>query len=51
MSSKSKKNHDGLNQKHLSAEQKKLGKNHLYLLLGMIVVGGIIGIYFINQTH
>ena len=50
MSSKSKKNH-GNSQNHLSTEQKKIGKNHLYLLLGMVAVGAIIGIYFINQTH
>lgn len=36
---------------HLSTEEKKIGKNHLYLLLGMIIVGGAIGIYFINQGY
>lgn len=36
---------------HLTAEEKKLGKSHLYFLLGMIVIGGVIGIYFLNQTH
>jgi len=33
---------------HLSSEEKKLGKSHLYLLLGIIALGAVIGIYYIN---
>jgi hypothetical protein len=36
---------------HLSSEEKKLGKSHLKFLIGIIVIGAIVGIYFINQTH
>jgi hypothetical protein len=34
---------------HLSTEEKKLGKSHLFLLLGIIIVGGVIGVYFLNM--
>jgi hypothetical protein len=30
---------------HLSVEDKKLGKTHVYILLGMIVIGIAIGLY------
>jgi hypothetical protein len=47
--SKSKKGH--ASKSHLTAEEKKLGTSHLYLLVGMIVIGAVVGIYFLNQTH
>lgn len=39
------------NKSHLSTEEKKIGKSHIYLLIGMIIVGGAIGIYFLNLQH
>jgi len=33
---------------HLTKEEKKLGKNHLYLLLGMIAIGAVLGIYYMR---
>ena len=33
---------------HLDPEAKKLGKQHVYILLGMIVIGIAIGLYHIN---
>lgn len=33
---------------HLTKEERTLGKNHLYLLLGMIVIGAILGIYYMR---
>jgi hypothetical protein len=36
---------------HLTAEEKKVGKSHLYILLGMVAFGAIVGLYFINQSH
>ncbi len=33
---------------HLTKEEKKLGKSHLYLLLGMIIIGAVLGIYYMK---
>jgi hypothetical protein len=33
------------------AEERKIGKTHLYLLLSMVVLGAVLGIYFINQQY
>ncbi|MBC7538764.1 MAG: hypothetical protein H7281_08085 [Bacteriovorax sp.] len=30
---------------HLTIEEKKMGKTHVYILLGMIVIGIAIGLY------
>jgi hypothetical protein len=30
---------------HLTAEEKKMGKTHVYILLGMIVIGIAIALY------
>jgi len=32
----------------LSAEDKKLGRTDLYILIGMIVVGLVLGLYYMN---
>lgn len=45
------KNKKHVAKSHLSIEEKKLGKSHLYVLLGMIIIGGAIGIYFLNLQH
>lgn len=33
---------------HLSAEDKALGRQHIYLLIGIIVVGAAIGLYYMQ---
>ena len=38
------KNHKKV-KSHLTPEEKKIGKTHVYILLGMIVIGIAIGLY------
>jgi hypothetical protein len=33
---------------HLTADEKKLGKNHVYLLIGMIIAGLIMAAYHMH---
>lgn len=33
---------------HLTPEEKKLGKTHIYILLGMIVIGLAVGLYYMQ---
>ncbi|MBP9682005.1 MAG: hypothetical protein KBD76_11415 [Bacteriovorax sp.] len=33
---------------HLSAEEKQLGKMHIYVLIGIIVVGLAFGLYYMQ---
>jgi hypothetical protein len=37
-----------VNKSHLPPEARKLGKQHIYILIGMIIVGIAIGLYRIN---
>lgn len=33
---------------HLTAEERKMGKNHIYILIGLIVIGLCLGLYYMN---
>ena len=33
---------------HLTPEDRKIGKNHVYILVGMIIIGIVVGIYHIQ---
>jgi len=33
---------------HLSPEEKKMGKNHIYILIAMIVIGLAAGLYYMQ---
>lgn len=34
---------------NLPPEARKLGKQHIYILVGMIVIGILVGLYQVNQ--
>lgn len=41
------KKHKGL-KSHLTAEEKAFGKQQIYILVGIIIVGAIIGLYYMQ---
>jgi len=34
---------------HLGPEEKKMGRQHIYILVGMVIFGILIGLYRVNQ--
>jgi len=41
------KKHNGV-KSHLSSQEKAFGKQQIYILIGMIVVGAVIGLYYMQ---
>jgi hypothetical protein len=35
---------------HLAPEDRKMGKQHIYILIGMIIVGIALGFYHVNNN-
>lgn len=36
---------------HLAPEERKLGKQHIYILIGMIVIGIAVGLYHVATNY